>query len=46
MRIGWEWERMENKYMKNVVLLGTDIFIAGNCTIKKVMLNLSISCEL
>ena len=26
--------------------LGTDIFITGNCTIKKVMLNLSISCEL
>ena len=25
--------------------LGTDIFIAGNCSIKKI-LNLSISCEL
>ena len=26
--------------------LETDIFITGNCSIKKVMLNLSISCEL
>ena len=28
------------------VFLGTDIFITGNCSIKKVMLNLSISYEL
>ena len=26
--------------------LATDIFITGNCSIKKLMLNLSISCEL
>ena len=31
--------------MKNAVLLGTDIFITGNCSIKKV-LDLSIICEL
>ena len=31
--------------MKNAVFLGTDIFITGNCSIKKI-LNLSIICEL
>ena len=41
MRIEWRIGLYEN-----VVFLGTDIFITGNCSIKKVMLNLSISCEL
>ena len=31
--------------MKNAVFLGTDIFITGNCNIKK-MLNISIICEI
>ena len=43
LRIRIEWRI---GLMKNAVFLGTDIFITGNCNIKKVMLNLSISCEL
>ena len=43
MRIRLEWRiGLYEKYR----FLGTDILITGNCSIKQIILNLSISCEL